>query len=354
VLPLKGKILNVEKARLERMLSSAEVGTLITALGCGIGRDELKTENLRYHRIIIMTDADVDGAHIRTLLLTFFYRHMYPLVERGHVYIAQPPLYKVKAGKSEAYVKDDRELQNWLIESALDEAVLESAQGELPLPQLRRLAVMHSEVDRLVDLRTRHSDANLWQVLRDHLPVPNDPGALELWRQRYQAALSVLGGSSQSYEVAAQAGDLYPRVTVTRVLHGEASSWVLGEEFFAGGEYRQMMELYQQAKPLETTELKVKRGERSQIVATFSNAYAWLIAEAKRGLHIQRYKGLGEMNPEQLWETTLDPEHRRLVRVHAEDAVAADQIFTTLMGEEVEPRREFIERHALLVGNLDV
>ncbi len=354
VLPLKGKILNVEKARLERMLSSAEVGTLITALGCGIGRDELKTENLRYHRIIIMTDADVDGAHIRTLLLTFFYRHMYPLIERGHVYIAQPPLYKVKAGKSEAYVKDDRELQNWLIESALDEAGLETTQGELPLAQLRRLAVMHSEVDRLIDLRTRHSDANLWQVLREHLPVPNEPAALEEWRKGYQTALAALGASSQSYEVTAQAGDLYPRLTITRTLHGEPCSWVLGEEFFAGGEYRQMMELHQQTQPLEAGEIKLHRGERSQTVQRFSAAYAWFIGEAKRGLHIQRYKGLGEMNPEQLWETTLDPEHRRLVRVHAEDAVAADQIFTTLMGEEVEPRREFIERHALLVGNLDV
>ena len=354
VLPLKGKILNVEKARLERMLSSAEVGTLITALGCGIGRDELKTENLRYHRIIIMTDADVDGAHIRTLLLTFFYRHMYPLVERGHVYIAQPPLYKVKAGKSEAYVKDDRELQNWMIESALDEAALLAADGELPAAQLRRLAVMHSEVDRLIDLRTRHSDSNLWQVLREHLPVPNEAAALEQWRERYQAALAALSGSSQSYEVAAHAGDLYPRLTITRILHGEPSSWSLAEDFFAGGEYRQMMELHQQTQPLENAEIKVQRGERQQIVSSFSAAYAWLMAEARRGLHIQRYKGLGEMNPEQLWETTLDMEHRRLVRVHAEDAVAADQIFTTLMGEEVEPRREFIERHALLVGNLDV
>jgi DNA gyrase subunit B len=354
VLPLKGKILNVEKARLERMLSSAEVGTLITALGCGIGRDELKTENLRYHRIIVMTDADVDGAHIRTLLLTFFYRHMYPLIERGHIYIAQPPLYKVKAGKSEAYVKDDRELQQWLIESALEDAALETPQGELPLAQLRRLAIMHAEIDRLVELRARHSDINLWQTLRNHLPVPNDPEALAQWCQHYGTALSALNGSSQHYTVRASTGDLYPRVTVTRVLHGEPSQWVLGEDFFAGGEYRQMLELRQQIQPFEVGPLKIRRGERSQTLQRFSEVYAWLMAEAKRGLHIQRYKGLGEMNPEQLWETTLDPEHRRLVRVHAEDAVAADQIFTTLMGEEVEPRREFIERHALLVGNLDV
>jgi DNA gyrase subunit B len=354
VLPLKGKILNVEKARLERMLSSVEVGTLITALGCGIGRDELKAENLRYHRVIIMTDADVDGAHIRTLLLTFFYRHMYPLIERGHIYIAQPPLYKVKAGKSEAYVKDDRELQNWLIEAALNEASLTGPHGPVPIAQLRRLARLHAEVDEIIDRRAKHSDENLWQALRNNLPVPNDAAALDAWRQRYAQSLGRYASTAQSYALSVTPGDLHPRITVSRTLHGEQQSWTLGEDFFAGGEYRQMLELDQQARALEGGDLQVQRGERKQTLQRFSNVYAWLIGEAKRGLNIQRYKGLGEMNPEQLWETTLDPEHRRLVRVHAEDAVAADQIFTTLMGEEVEPRREFIERHALLVGNLDV
>jgi DNA gyrase subunit B len=263
-------------------------------------------------------------------------------------------LYKVKVGKSEAYVKDDRELQNWLIESALEEAELTTAQGELPLPQLRRLSLMHSEVDRIVEQRVRHSDLNVWEALRNHLPVPNESGALEQWSQAYSNALAALGGSTLSYQVAATAGDLYPRVTITRVLHGEPTTWMLGEEFFAGGEYRQLLELHQQTQPLQAGELVVRRGERRQSLQSFTQVYAWLIGEAKRGLYIQRYKGLGEMNPEQLSETTLEPEHRRLVRVHAEDAVAADQIFTTLMGEEVEPRREFIERHALLVGNLDV
>ncbi len=354
ILPLKGKILNVEKARLERMLSSAEVGTLITALGCGIGRDDMKAENLRYHRIIIMTDADVDGAHIRTLLLTFFYRHMYALVERGHIYIAQPPLYKVKAGKSEAYVKDDRELQSWLIEAALDDASLSSVDGPLPAARLRQLALMHAEVDTIIERRARHGDINLWHALRETVPVPNETGALESWKSNYGQSLNRLAVSTQRYMVSAAVGDLYPRLTVTRVQHGDTQSWTLGDDFFAGGDYRHITELRQQTAALDGRDITVRRGERQQTIQRFSDAYAWFMSEAKRGLHIQRYKGLGEMNPGQLWETTLDPEYRRLVRVHVEDAVAADQIFTTLMGEEVEPRREFIERHALLVGNLDI
>jgi DNA gyrase subunit B len=354
ILPLKGKILNVEKARLERMLSSAEVGTLITALGCGIGRDDMKPENLRYHRIIIMTDADVDGAHIRTLLLTFFYRHMYALVERGHIYIAQPPLYKVKSGKTEAYVKDDRELQSWLIEAALADASLSSPEGPLLAARLRQLALMQAEVDTIVERRARHGDINLWSALREAVPVPNEAAALETWRSEYEKTLARLANSTQRYTIAAAVGDLYPRLTVTRIQHGDVQSWTLADDFFAGGDYRHITEMRQQTAALDGRDLTVRRGEREQVVQSFAEAYAWLMSEARRGLHVQRYKGLGEMNPEQLWETTLDPEHRRLVRVHVEDAVAADQIFTTLMGEEVEPRREFIERHALLVGNLDV
>jgi DNA gyrase subunit B len=354
VLPLKGKILNVEKARLERMLSSAEVGTLITALGCGIGRDDLKAENLRYHRIIIMTDADVDGAHIRTLLLTFFYRHMYALIERGHIYIAQPPLYKVKVGKSEAYVKDDRELQNWLTEAALHDAELATADGPITSARLRQLTLLQAEVEGIVERRARHGDINLWQALRDAVPVPNDPAALHGWEESFRSRLQRAATAGQQYEVATASGDVFPRLTVTRRQHGDRQSWTLGEDFFAGGDYRLMVELRQQTAPLDGREQNVVRGERRATVERFSQTYAWLMSEARRGLHVQRYKGLGEMNPEQLWETTLDPANRRLVRVHVDDAVAADQIFTTLMGEEVEPRREFIERHALLVGNLDV
>ena len=354
VLPLKGKILNVEKARLERMLSSAEVGTLITALGCGIGRDDMKVENLRYHRIIIMTDADVDGAHIRTLLLTFFYRHMYALIERGHVYIAQPPLYKLKAGKSEAYVKDDRELEAWLLDAALNEASLTTASGPIPAAVLRRLVTKTSEANAAIARRARHADEALWQAMRYTVPVPNEAEAQADWVDKYRAALKARALPGTEYEAQLAPGDLHPQLVVTRNRHGLRQKWTLGDEFFAGAEYRALLDLQRETEALGSDPLQVRRGERQTTAASFAEAYGWLMAEARRGLHLQRYKGLGEMNPEQLWETTLDPQSRRLVRVAADDAVAADQIFTTLMGEEVEPRREFIEQHALLVGNLDV
>ncbi|MDR3416388.1 MAG: DNA topoisomerase (ATP-hydrolyzing) subunit B [Nevskia sp.] len=355
ILPLKGKILNVEKARLEKMLSSAEVGTLITALGCGIGRDDMKPENLRYHRIIIMTDADVDGAHIRTLLLTFFYRHMFSLVERGHVYIAQPPLYKLKAGKHETYVKDDRELQDWQIRTALDEAALVPAAGQPALPggRLGQLMRDYAQINLAVERLSRHYDHELLQQLRKLAPVPAEADALEAWTPQLDAALNG-GRAGARYKVAARVGESGPLLSVERTLHGLSQRYQFGEDFFAGVDYQQMARFNAQLAGLFGEGATISRGERSQVVSSFEQAYDWLLNETRRGLVIQRYKGLGEMNPEQLWNTTLDPTNRRLVKVRVEDMVAADQMFTTLMGEDVEPRREFIERHALLVANLDV
>ncbi|HZR34051.1 MAG TPA: DNA topoisomerase (ATP-hydrolyzing) subunit B [Nevskia sp.] len=359
ILPLKGKILNVEKARLEKMLSSAEVGTLITALGCGIGRDDMKPENLRYHRIIIMTDADVDGAHIRTLLLTFFYRHMYSLVERGHVYIAQPPLYRLKTGKHETYVKDDRELEDWQLKNALDEAGLVPAAGKPPVSQatLSQLMRDHASIAGSVVRLSRHSDYELLEQLRKLAPAPTDAAALPGWTAKLEAALND-GHTAARYKLQARLDDqsvVQGLVLVAeRMLHGLSHRYTLGHDFFAGVDYQQMARFNTQLAGLMGEGAVVNRGERSQPVASFDAAYAWLIGETRRGLNIQRYKGLGEMNPGQLWETTLDPAVRRLVRVQVEDVVAADQMFTTLMGEDVEPRRDFIEKHALLVSNLDV
>ncbi|MDP3859212.1 MAG: toprim domain-containing protein, partial [Stagnimonas sp.] len=356
ILPLKGKILNVERARLEKMLSSQEVGTLITVLGCGIGRDELKPENLRYHRIIIMTDADVDGAHIRTLILTFFYRHMLPVLERGHVYIAQPPLYKVKAGKSESYVKDDHALTRWLMSLAADDAALVPGDGQPPLTdeRLRRLMEERATIGDALARLGRRYDGFVLGRLREHAPLPADEAALAGWAERFYSDLNQHGALNGGYAVQARILNGHPQLTVLRQQHGAESSTVFGEDFFSGGEYRLMSAFNEATRELVQAGSTVRRGNREKAVQSFPEAHDWLMSEARRGLHVQRYKGLGEMNPEQLHETTLDPSNRRLVRVTIDDAVAADQLFTTLMGEDVDPRREFIEKHALLVGNLDV
>ena len=355
ILPLKGKILNVERARLEKMLSSAEVGTLITALGCGIGRDELKPENLRYHRIIIMTDADVDGAHIRTLILTFFYRHMFPVLERGHIYIAQPPLYKVKVGKSESYVKDDVEMSRWLTSQALDDASLIPTGGApVPAERLKRLMDEHSAISDALDRLGRRYDLFVLERLRQHAPLPVDETALAGWAERFYTDLNTHGVLNGQYSVQARISNGHPLLTVLRNQHGAETSVNFGEDFFNGGEYRSLVAFNEAVQQLFGQGGTVRRGNREKAVTHFTEAHDWLLNEARRGLHVQRYKGLGEMNPEQLHETTLDPTNRRLVRVSVDDAVAADLMFTTLMGEDVEPRREFIEKHALLVGNLDV
>jgi len=350
ILPLKGKILNVEKARLEKMLSSAEVGTLITALGCGIGRDDMKPENLRYHRIIIMTDADVDGAHIRTLLLTFFYRHMYALVERGHVYIAQPPLYKLKSGKHETYVKDNHELEDWLLKSALDEASLIPAADApaLPADKLSQLVRDTSRIQGAIERLSRHYDRHVLERLFERAPIaPSE--TREAWLAEFAASLNA-GVAVQRYLVEMQGTSLI----VNQLVHGLAHRYVFNEDFFNTPEYQLVSKFNTEVRTLIAAGAVAKRGERTRSVGSFAEAYIWFTGEARRGLHVQRYKGLGEMNPEQLWETTLDPTVRRLVQVRVEDLIAADQMFTTLMGEDVEPRRDFIERHALLVGNLDV
>ncbi|QHS10707.1 DNA topoisomerase (ATP-hydrolyzing) subunit B [Sinimarinibacterium sp. NLF-5-8] len=355
ILPLKGKILNVERARLERMLSSQEVATLITALGCGIGQDEFNVEKLRYHRIIIMTDADVDGAHIRTLLLTFFYRHMYTLVERGYIYIAQPPLYKLKAGKTETYVKDDAELNQWLINAALDGASLtaEGSSEAADAETLDRIVREYANVATLIERMARRYDFHVLDTLARLSPLPTQADELAQWQQRYQTAL--LGdGHNGRFEVQAQIGSEGPLVNVHRRLHGNVQTFAFNSDFFASSEYQRIAELRAHINAIQAGAGVIKRGERSSAVQNFDDAFTWLLSEPRRGLHIQRYKGLGEMNPEQLRETTLDPKNRRLVRVEVTDAVSADQIFTTLMGEHVEPRREFIEKNALLVGNLDL
>ncbi|ROR34360.1 DNA topoisomerase (ATP-hydrolyzing) subunit B [Inmirania thermothiophila] len=360
VLPLKGKILNVEKARFDKMLSSAEVATLITALGCGIGPEEFDPDKLRYHRIIIMTDADVDGSHIRTLLLTFFYRQMPALIERGHVYIAQPPLYKVKKGKQEHYVKDDAELQDYLLAQALEGARLHPA-AEAPAlapSALEALLRDYQRVHRIVERLRRRHDPLLLERLLDVAPVDEalqrDAEAFAAWTRALEAAVNAGCDPTTRYRLLPVLEDDRHGLAIQRTAHGVRQRAVLPADFFDSAEYAAIAALARRLDGLLEPGAFVARGERRAAVAHLREAYAWLLAEARRGQHIQRYKGLGEMNPEQLWETTMDPETRRLLQVRIEDAVATDEIFSTLMGDQVEPRRAFIERNALLVANLDV
>ena len=362
ILPLKGKILNVEKARFDKMLSSAEVGTLITALGCGIGREEFNPDKLRYHRIIIMTDADVDGAHIRTLLLTFFYRQMPELVERGHIYIAQPPLYKVKKGKQETYLKDDLELNQYLLHTALDSASLH-VNAEAPHMSETALDALAKEYIAAMSIISRLARRYDEAVLNQFVYLPKldserlqDKAALDSWLGDLRDRINTDVGISESYEVSmAPATDSQTEsICISKRIHGIANDRFIPLEFFGGADYRKLRQLGDQLEGLLEPGAFVQRGEKRQEVSRFSEALNWLMTEAKRGQHIQRYKGLGEMNPEQLWETTMDPDVRRLLQVTIEDAVGADEIFTTLMGDQVEPRRDFIETNALSVENLDI
>ncbi|MDX1496704.1 MAG: DNA topoisomerase (ATP-hydrolyzing) subunit B [Salinisphaeraceae bacterium] len=359
ILPLKGKILNVEKARFDKMLSSAEVGTLITALGCGVGREEFDPDKLRYHRIIIMTDADVDGSHIRTLLLTFFYRQMGVLVERGHVYIAQPPLYKIKSGKQERYVKDDEELNEHLMQIALDGAQLYPSQDTPPIQGdgLAALMRQYIEVQADIDRLSRRYDEEVLRCLVDmptlDVSTPPSEAQLQDWVAKLEERLKLVAGDNADFTVTVE--ETAPvRIRTERRVHGVPHSKTWGEDFFQSAEYQHIRKLGEALDGLFGEGSRVQRGEREATVESFYEAHAWLFKEAKRGLGVQRYKGLGEMNPDQLWETTMDPDPRRLMQVRIEDGVGADQVFTTLMGDHVEPRREFIERNALLVSNLDI
>ncbi len=360
ILPLKGKILNVEKARFDKMLQSAEVGTLITALGCGIGRDEFDVEKLRYHYIVIMTDADVDGSHIRTLLLTFFYRQMPELIRRGHIYIAQPPLYKVKKGKQERYVKDDAELNAHLLQLAMENARLHVNDGAPALSEtgLEALANEYMRVNLQFNRMERRVSRDILEALLNVRSIAiedlKDKDKVLKFGEGLIAELnSVLPVTSQYSVVCIEEEGLFG-VKLLRRIHGNDYEVDLEPGFFQAPDYRSVGSLADKLDGMLGEGATIKRGERETSVTHFKEVMDWLLAESKRGLSIQRYKGLGEMNHEQLWETTMDPEARRMLQVSIEDAMAADEVFDTLMGDQVEPRRDFIERNALSVSNLDV
>ncbi|MEJ2630267.1 MAG: DNA topoisomerase (ATP-hydrolyzing) subunit B [Acidihalobacter sp.] len=355
ILPLKGKILNVEKARFDKMLSSAEVGTLITALGCGIGRDEYDPDKLRYHRIIIMTDADVDGSHIRTLLLTFFYRQMRELVERGHVYIAQPPLYKVKRGKQEQYVKDEAELAAYLLQSALDSAELHISTDAPALSgkAFEDLAKRYQLVQATIRRLARRYPEEILSAMR-FLPAPGDLGDAMMLTAWFGKLVEMANRSLEAASLSVVVDAELEQVRIVRRQHGMDMVKDLPFSFFFSAEFELISGLAQSLDGFLEAGAYVQRGERRRDVSSFAEVMDWLAEEGKRGLSVQRYKGLGEMNAEQLWETTMNPDTRRMLQVRIEDAVAADAIFTTLMGDQVEPRREFIEENALQAENIDI
>jgi DNA gyrase subunit B len=364
ILPLKGKILNVEKARFDKMLSSQEVVTLITVLGTGIGVEEYKADKLRYHRIIIMTDADVDGSHIRTLLLTFFYRQMPELIERGHIYIAQPPLYKVKHGKSEQYIKDDVELNQLLFKIALEQASIETPSGEkISGPALEDLAKNYQTIQAVVDRLARTMDEDALRAVADgvSLNFDTEDSASESAERLRRAFLENQAPLSVTPEITVQKEertDRY-RLLLARRIHGNLKLSALSSDFVASDDYQSLVTAATALSGRVLAGSRVRRGDpeksnKEHVVQDFRGAFEWLLAEADRSISRQRYKGLGEMNPQQLWETTMDTTTRRLLRVQIEDAIMADQVFTTLMGDEVDPRRAFIEKNALIARNLDI
>ncbi|MCL1079398.1 DNA topoisomerase (ATP-hydrolyzing) subunit B [Parashewanella spongiae] len=362
ILPLKGKILNVEKARFDKMLSSQEVATLITALGCGIGRDEYDPDKTRYHNIIIMTDADVDGSHIRTLLLTFFFRQMPELIERGFVYIAQPPLFKVKKGKQEQYLKDEPAMTEYLTMLALDGTSLYPSKGVPGISgaPLEKLVNQYREVEAIIArLNQRYpeniTDRMLYQPKVD-AQMMADEASMTQWCNGIVENLTDIESGGVIYTASTVLDNerkvYLPSINVRK--HGIDTVYLFNNDFFLSNDYQAIADLGAEINGLIEDGGFVQRGERVKEVDNFIDALNWIVNEAKRGLYIQRYKGLGEMNPEQLWETTMDPDQRRMLQVTIEDAVGADQLFTTLMGDQVEPRRDFIESNALNVANLDV
>lgn len=354
ILPLKGKILNVERARFDRLISSQEIATLITALGTSIGKDEYNPDKLRYHRIIIMTDADVDGSHIRTLLLTFFYRQMPELVERGHIYIAQPPLYKVKHGKQERYLKDEHELKQYLLQKAMEDAKLVTETGKEPLSKeaFEEIAKEFLLAEAVIERLSRIIDREILQALIKDIVL--DLSTRELSEASAKALSSLLPGAE--FQVSSQFDERTEnyRIVVQKQVHGNMLLSQIDQNFVEGGDYAQLRKTGLVLHDLLGKGSFVQRGEQKQSVSEFKQALDWLLNQVKQGLAIQRYKGLGEMNPEQLWETTMDPTVRRLLKVQIEDAIGADEIFTTLMGDQVEPRRAFIESNALIARNIDV
>lgn len=363
ILPLKGKILNVEKARFDKMLASQEVATLITALGCGIGREEYDPNKLRYHHIIIMTDADVDGSHIRTLLLTFFYRQMPELVQRGHIYIAQPPLYKIKKGKNDVYAKDDDALHHYLLHLALEGAKLHVSESAPAISEdaIASLANDFYRAQCAVDRLGTHYPKFIVQQLKTipmiKLAELKEKANVIEWGKILNTALTkntIDIGTKYSVDTKQNPDNhlFYPVVIETK--HGLDTEIELKDDFFRCHDYHSIAHWSKTISGFLEGGARIVRGEQTKLITEFDQAYEWLLAQGKKGLVISRYKGLGEMNPEQLWETTMDPETRRLLRVTIEDAVQADEMFTTLMGDQVEPRRDFIEKNALSASNIDV
>ncbi len=354
ILPLRGKVLNVEKARFDKLISSEQIVTLITALGTGIGKDDFNVDKLRYHRIIIMTDADVDGAHIRTLLLTLLYRQMPELVERGYIYIAQPPLYKVKHGKTERYLKDDQEYNQFLLNMALDEAVLmprADAEG-ITGPALEGLARSWLATEAVIERISHLINPQVLQAIVRH-NIAVDLSSEEKTRTSAAAISEFVPAGTR---LVPRFDDIQERWTlrVERMHHGNLKVGLIDEDLLLSGDFIQLRRMAETLADLFGPGAYMARGEKKQIVTNFGDAMKWLLNEVERGISKQRYKGLGEMNPEQLWETTMDPAVRRLLRVQIDDAIAADEIFATLMGDNVEPRRAFIEENALYARNLDV
>ncbi len=354
ILPLKGKILNVERARFDKLVSSQEIATLITALGTGIGKDEYSADKLRYHRIIIMTDADVDGSHIRTLLLTFFYRQMPELVERGHIYIAQPPLYKVKHGRSEQYIKDDLELKQYLLRQALDSAELRPSATAVAIngEALESIARQYLAAESVIERLSRVIESSVLHALMQ-LPAITLKTADAAQDAATKVGTMVNNADLRIEAVRDERLDAW-KLAIERHIHGNSYVSQIDQDFIDSGDYALIVKASAVLQGLIGEGAQIRRGEKAVPVVGFKAALEWLLDEVRRNMGIQRYKGLGEMNPEQLWETTMDPTTRRLLRVQIDDAITSDEIFTTLMGDDVEPRRAFIETNALGVTNLDI